>query len=126
VTFSLSSSDVPLEEEYHIHEEPAADAVPLAGVIMQQCYPGGPLMPIPVHWTPYLDPNLVPGETAVTPLDPSFTHLLDESFKPLDFSKWTADGGWYSVTEDLLVFISHNSKYSFSLLRRSREPRGVE
>ena len=42
------------------------------------------MISIPVHWTAFLDPTLIPGDTALTPLDPAFTHLLDNSFKPMD------------------------------------------
>jgi len=57
---------------------------PLAGVVMQQAYPGGPMVSIPVHWTPFIDPSFIPGETALTPLDPAFTHVLDSSDLPID------------------------------------------
>ncbi|XP_068217644.1 uro-adherence factor A-like [Palaemon carinicauda] len=57
---------------------------PLAGVVMQQAYPGGPMITIPVHWTPFIDPTLIPGETALTPLDPAFTHVIDPKALPID------------------------------------------
>ncbi|XP_045625362.1 serine-rich adhesin for platelets [Procambarus clarkii] len=57
---------------------------PLAGVVMQQAYPGGPMFTIPVHWTPFIDPALIPGETALTPLDPAFTHVIDPKSLPID------------------------------------------
>lgn len=57
---------------------------PLAGVVMQQAYPGGPMITIPVHWTPFIDPVLIPGETALTPLDPAFTHVIDPKALPID------------------------------------------
>ncbi|KAF2361413.1 hypothetical protein FHG87_007832 [Trinorchestia longiramus] len=77
-------------EGYHCPPTEVEDPT-LAGVIMQQCYPGGPMVAIPVRWASSLDPTLIPGETALTPLDPAFTHLLDPSFQPLDSSKWTAN-----------------------------------
>ena len=52
-------------------------APPLAGVVMQQVYPGGPLLTIPVAWTPFIDPTLIPGDTSLTPLDPAFTQIID-------------------------------------------------
>ncbi|MPC48606.1 hypothetical protein E2C01_042384 [Portunus trituberculatus] len=57
---------------------------PLAGVVMQQAYPGGPMYTIPVHWTPFIDPTFIPGETALTPLDPAFTHVIDPKALPID------------------------------------------
>lgn len=57
---------------------------PLAGVVMQQAYPGGPMYTIPVHWTPFIDPTFIPGETALTPLDPAFTHVIDPKSLPID------------------------------------------
>ncbi|RXG70828.1 hypothetical protein Avbf_03667, partial [Armadillidium vulgare] len=57
---------------------------PLAGVVMQQAYPGGPMISIPVHWTQFLDPGLIPGDTALTPLDPTFTHIIDPKDLPVN------------------------------------------
>lgn len=51
---------------------------------MQQAYPGGPMYTIPVHWTPFIDPSFIPGETALTPLDPAFTHVIDPKSLPID------------------------------------------
>ena len=59
-------------------------APPLAGVVMQQVFPGGPLFQIPVHWTPFIDPSLIPGDTALTPLDPAFTHVIDPTDLTVD------------------------------------------
>lgn len=39
---------------------------------------------IPVHWTPFIDPTFIPGETALTPLDPAFTHVIDPKSLPID------------------------------------------
>ena len=51
---------------------------------MQEAYPGGPLVPIPVHWSPFIDPMYIPGETALTTLDPQFTHILDPTVMPVN------------------------------------------
>ena len=75
---------------------------------MQQCFPGGPMVSIPVHWTPFLDPNLVPGETALTPLDPSFTHLLDQSFKPLTPDSYWTGHSPESIVPDTMIPLQHD------------------
>ncbi|XP_018027408.1 serine-rich adhesin for platelets [Hyalella azteca] len=87
----------------------------LAGVIVHRLFPGGPEVAIPVRLTSTLDPSLIPGETALTPLDPAFTHLLDPFFQPLDASKWSGvpidgeDQGLPSVViPDTIIPVQHD------------------
>ncbi|KAK7085352.1 hypothetical protein SK128_021917, partial [Halocaridina rubra] len=90
-SLSVTGEDPPdMQQQDQVFEDPneifagEPGGPPLAGVVMQQAYPGGPMITIPVHWTPFIDPGLIPGETALTPLDPAFTHVIDPKALPID------------------------------------------
>jgi len=53
-------------------------------MIVQQLYPGGPSVSVPVHPAEELDvASLIPGESTLSPFDPQFTCILDDRFRPL-------------------------------------------